>query len=99
MQSGFYPVFAVLLGLAAASGAHAGSGKGMNVTAVAEHIFTQADADRDGAMTREEYAQGGLGKYGATFADFDLDEDGRVTRAEYHEVFARFHSGTRQDAI
>jgi|GEM_PF-5956263 len=70
-----------------------------DAAAIADHIFSHADSDKDGAMTSEEYASGGLGKYGASFGDFDLDRDGRVTLAEYREVFARFHSGVRQDAI
>ncbi len=65
--------------------------------AIAEHIFTKADVDKDGAMTPDEYAGGGLGNYGASFEDFDLDKDGRVTFAEYRKVFARFHGGPQQD--
>ena len=99
MKSGFYAFSAVVMSLAALSSASAGSGQGMNAAAVAEHIFSHADADENGTMSPDEYVKGGLGKYGAKFADFDLDQDGQVTREEYHEVFARFHSGTRQDAI
>ncbi len=80
-------------------GAGASAGEAGHALRVAERIFTLVDEDKDGAMTRDEYAKGGLGRYGAEFGDFDLDADGRVTLAEYRTVFARYHSGARQDAI
>ena len=99
MKSAVFAFFAAVAGLAALSGANAGSGQAMNATAVADHIFTHVDADKDGVMTRDEYAKGGLGKYGAEFSDFDIDQDGRVTRVEYHTVFVRFHGPARGQEI
>ncbi len=93
-------ILSVALGLCAAAGnGSAWADKAATPLTIAEHIFTKADVDGDGAMTPDEYAGGGLGNYGASFEDFDLDGDGRVTIAEYRKVFLRIHRGPEQDEV
>lgn len=78
-------------------GTAAQAGDAGHAAYIAVRIFTAVDADKDGAMSRDEYAKGGLGKFGASFDDFDLDKDDSVSQAEYMKVFTAFHSGPRPD--
>ncbi len=72
------------------------AGQGMDASAVAEHIFSKTDADKDGVVTPAEYTAAGLGKYGVAFEDFDADDDARITLAEYRSLFVKFHSGAAE---
>ena len=67
------------------------AGEALSPAEIAQHIFTQADTDKDGVLTRSEHESAGLGRYGAEFGDFDLDKDSRVTWDEYKALFDRHH--------
>ena len=76
-----------------ATGAHA-NGECERPTsgeAIARHIFEAADTDGDGALTRDEYAEAGLAKFGVRFEDSDADSDGRLTAGEYVQLYLEHH--------
>ena len=83
------------LSLAAATSAPtaAQAGEGMTPLEIAQQIFARADSDGNGALTEAEHKAAGLGRFGASFADFDLNNDSTVTLQEYEAVFERFHRG------
>jgi hypothetical protein len=62
---------------------------------VAEIIFTSADANEDGIMTRSEHAVAGLDRWGSAFSDLDLNGDGSVSRNEYRIFFEMRHKPAR----
>lgn len=59
--------------------------------AIVGHIFEVADADQDGFLSPDEYADAGLEQFGSSFADCDADQDGRLTSSEYLEFYDRHH--------
>ena len=77
----------------------ASAGQGMDILAIAEHIFAKTDADNSGRVSLEEYRSAGLDHYGASFEDFDLDDDEAITLAEYRSLFIRFHPHTKAHDI
>ena len=77
--------------------AQAGSGCQEDASSMADRIFDASDADRDGALSPEEYVGAGLERYGVAFEAFDANADGETSRAEYLELFRLHHppSGSR----
>ena len=73
----------------------ASAGQVVDTLAIAEHIFANTDADNSGTLSLEEYVDGGLDHYGASFEDFDLDDNEAITLAEYRSLFIRFHPHTK----
>lgn len=71
--------------VATAGGGHCGG------DSVVQHIFDMADEDRDGALTREEYEEAGLERYGVSFEETDANADGVTSMAEYLELYQRHH--------
>ena len=69
----------------------ASAGEQSSPLAIAQHIFEQADADKNGVLTPGEHVSAGLDRFGASFADFDLDRDSQVTWDEYRSIFERHH--------
>ncbi len=64
---------------------------GYDPRAVVQHIFDTADTDRSGALTRTEYAEAGLERFGVSFDDCDENGDGETTFLEYLKVYLRHH--------
>ncbi len=60
---------------------------------IAQHIFEKADTDKNGVLTINEHEAAGLGRFGASFADFDVDRNSEVTWDEYRALFERHHKG------
>ncbi len=60
---------------------------------IAQHIFEKADTDDNGVLTINEHKAAGLGRFGASFADFDVDQNSEVTWDEYRALFERHHRG------
>ena len=77
--------------LAFSSAGIAFAGDGLSPLNLAHHIFTKADANKDGVLTAKEHQSAGLGRYGVSFVDFDLDDDNKVSWEEYKSVFERHH--------
>jgi Ca2+-binding EF-hand superfamily protein len=48
-----------------------------------DDMFTTMDANKDGVLTKEEFAAHGMGD---DFAKYDANGDGKVTRSEYDAV-------------
>jgi hypothetical protein len=88
---------ATLAALAVGMGvSHAATaGDGHFLAAVAEIIFTNADANGDGIMTMSEHDVAGLGRWGSAFSDLDLNGDGLVSRNEYRIIFEMRHKPGR----
>jgi hypothetical protein len=66
---------------------------------VVEHIFAMADRDDSGALSRDEYAEARLERFGVGFDDCDADGDGETTLTEYLDVYLRFHPSTDRSKI
>lgn len=79
--------------LASMSLGYAQAGEALSPLQIAQQIFAKADTNGDGALTQAEHEAAGLGRFGASFADFDLDKDSTVTLEEYEAVFKRHHKG------
>jgi len=62
-----------------------------NARAVVEHIFAMADQDRSGTLTRSEYAEARLERFGVSFEECDANGDGETSMAEYLAVYERHH--------
>ena len=58
---------------------------------VVQHIFDEADQDRDGNLTRSEYEAAGLQDFGVSFDESDTDANGGTSIAEYLELYKRHH--------
>ena len=58
---------------------------------VVQHIFDEADQDRDGNLTRSEYEAAGLQEFGVSFEASDTDANGSTSIAEYLELYKRHH--------
>jgi hypothetical protein len=71
--------------VATAGGGHCGG------DSVVQHIFDMADQDRDGALSRDEYVEAGLERYGVSFEETDANADGVTSMAEYLELYQRHH--------
>ena len=65
---------------------------------IAQHIFTAADTDQNGALSPAEHEAAGLGRHGIIFADFDVDQDSQITWNEYKTVFERYHKTSDERA-
>jgi len=59
---------------------------------VVQHIFQMADENQDGVLTRAEYGEAGLERYGVSFDESDVNSDGETSLAEYLEIYERYHS-------
>lgn len=95
------PIVLALAALLAASPATAGEGCGdaRKAEAAVERIFTSADADGDGRLTRAEYEGAELTRYGLPFEASDLDADGATTRDEYLEIYRKHHPVTDETEV
>jgi len=58
---------------------------------VVAHIFEMADADGDGALSRSEFEEAGLGRYGIAFDGYDMDEDGEASVDEFFDLYEAHH--------
>ncbi len=69
----------------------ASAGDGASPLKVAQHVFEKADTDNNGVLTIAEHESAGLGRFGASFADFDADRNEEITWDEYKALFQRHH--------
>ena len=76
--------------LALASAGHAESCDGDAID-VAAHIFDMSDANEDGLLSPDEFADAGLERYGVPFDDFDVNGDGATSFDEYLDLFEYHH--------
>lgn len=63
-----------------------------NDVKAAEDMFTVMDANKDGALTKDEFAAHGMAN---DFATYDRNGDGRVTREEYAATEAAAAKGNK----
>jgi len=63
---------------------------------VASHIFDVSDTDRSGTLSRQEYLEAGLERYGVSFEEYDANGDGEASFDEYLDVYDRYHPGVEQ---
>ena len=82
--------FVTLTGPVAAGGGEGGR-------ELVRHIFDAADKDGSGSLTRAEYAEARLERFGVSFEDCDANADGETSMAEYLDLYDRHHS--EQDRI
>lgn len=80
-----------LAALLAASPAAAGSGCGGGAEAAVQEIFDAADADGSGALTRTEYENANLARFGTAFEATDANADGETTLDEYLAHYQAHH--------
>ena len=99
MRIGFHLGSLVLVVLVASATAEAGDGGIADAIRAARHLFDASDADRDGALSPQEYIDAGLARYGLAFEAFDSNRDGKVSREEYLDVFRKHHPPTDARAI
>jgi hypothetical protein len=64
---------------------------GHDAISVVKHIFEMADKDGSGTLTRAEYREAKLQRYGVSFDDCDADADGETSLAEYLDLYERLH--------
>ncbi len=81
--------FAGITGLIAAGSATAMDGQ--DAGSVVGHIFSIADTDGSGTLTRAEYGDAGLERYGVSFDASDANGDGETSVSEYLELYERHH--------
>ena len=79
------------LALLVAGPALAGEGCSNGGFDVVTHIFDVSDTDGSGTLSRDEYADAGLERYGVAFDEYDADGDGETSFDEYLEVYDRHH--------
>lgn len=58
---------------------------------VAAHIFDMSDTNSDDHLSPEEFAAGGLERYGGPFDAYDANGDGRTSADEFFDVFDAHH--------
>lgn len=75
------------------------AGGGHDPIAVVEHIFEQADADGSGTVSRVEYANARLERFGVTFEACDANADGETSWSEYLDVYLRHHPSPERSRI
>lgn len=85
-----FPALACIALIITPSAALAGGGH--EAEAIVRHIFSSADQNGDGNLTRAEFEQAGLQRFGASFDQSDLDADGVTSQAEYLELYLRHHT-------
>ncbi len=85
-----------LVALFAASPALAFPQGSSDGTAVVKHIFEQADTDKSGALSAQEYKEAGLHEFGVSFEDSDTNDDGETSLVEYLALYERHHSKKSQ---
>jgi hypothetical protein len=69
----------------------ANAGGGHDGHDVVKHIFDVADKDQNGSLTRAEYEDAKLQRFGVSFDESDSNADGETTMAEYLELYQRHH--------
>jgi hypothetical protein len=87
-----FPIALALAGITAAfvpSIAPAGGGE--DAFSVVQHIFDMADKDSSGTLTRAEYRDAGLQRYGVSFDECDANADGETSMPEYLALYVRHH--------
>jgi len=58
---------------------------------IVTHIFDVSDTDGSGSLSRQEYLDAGLDRYGVPFDEYDADGDGEASIDEYVEMYDRYH--------
>ena len=87
-----FPVTLTLAGVIVAFFPGAVPGVGSHdAISIVKHIFEMADKDGSGTLTRAEYREARLQRYGVSFDDCDADADGETSLAEYLELYERHH--------
>ena len=81
-------IFGIALLASAAS-----AGEGCGAYSAVQKIFDTADTDGNGALTRAEYAEARLERFGVSFEESDANADGETSLPEYIELYERHHSG------
>ena len=74
-------------------------GAGDHEIAVVTHIFEVADTDASGALSRSEYDEADLARFGVSFADCDANSDGEIGVDEYIALYRRHHGPVREIEI
>lgn len=72
--------FALVAALATVPAAHAASQTPQDAKKAAAEMFDTMDTNKDGVLTKEEFAAHGMAD---DFAKADANHDGKVTRDEY----------------
>ncbi|UCE84875.1 MAG: hypothetical protein JSU66_11000 [Deltaproteobacteria bacterium] len=67
------------------------AGEGCKKFDVVSHIFDTADTDGSGTLSRQEYSDAGLERYGVAFDEYDVNSDGEASFEEYLDVYKRHH--------
>jgi hypothetical protein len=67
------------------------SGCEAEAASIAAHIFDMSDADADGHLSLDEFANAGLERYGMSFDDYDANSDGQASVDEYFDLFDAHH--------
>jgi len=69
------------------------AGEGCGGFDVVTHIFDVSDSDGSGSLSRQEYEDAGLERYGVKFDDYDANGDGEASFDEYIDMYNRHHLG------
>jgi hypothetical protein len=68
------------------------AGPGCDGFDVVTHIFEVSDTDGSGTLSREEFAESDLERYGVPFDEYDADHDGQTSLDEYLDLYDRHHT-------
>jgi hypothetical protein len=91
VQAAATTVVALALGTIASPIPVLASGCEAEAASVAAHIFDMSDADADGYLSADEFADAGLDRYGLSFDDYDANGDGETSVDEYFDLFEAHH--------
>ena len=78
-----------VVAVALAAPAFAMEHSGPHARARVEQLFQQSDADKDGALSKQEFEAAHLAEYGVSFETFDANSDGKVDYDEFRAGVAR----------
>lgn len=81
----------IVIGISAIASSASSSGCEADASGIAAHIFDMSDSNADGFLTRAEFSESRLERYGISFDEYDANRDGQASVDEYFDLFELHH--------